>query len=102
MKLVRTGLRLHSDDSGSGLAGFGIVILKSDFGFSDCVKVRIHYDDAQNWILVVGAVELEVGAREVLAVNHDLAATLRILRGSMAEAGHFLSARREQLEIGEV
>ena len=102
MEFVRAGLGLHSDDAGGALAGLRVVVLKGDLGFGDGVEVRVHDDDAQDGILVVGTVELKVGAREVLPIDLDLAAALRIFRGSVAETWQFLSAWREQFEIRKV
>ena len=89
MELVRAGLGLHSDNARGGLAGFRVVILKSDLRFGDGVEVRIHDDDAKDGILVIGAVQLKVGAREVLSIHLDLPAALRIFGGSVVEPGSF-------------
>ena len=102
MEFVGTGLGLHFDDAGGGLAGFRVVILKGDFGLGDGVEVGVYNDNAEDRILVVGSVEFEVGAGEVLAIDLDLSAALGIFRGSVVEARQFLRTRREQLEAGEV
>ena len=85
-----------------GLAEFGVVVLKGDLGFLNGVEVRVHDDDSQNGILVVGAIQLEGGAAEVLAVNEDLLRALRILGRGVAPADDLLRAGREELEVGEV
>ena len=59
---ARLGLRGH--DTGDGLAELRIVILQCDLGFGDGVEIRIDDDDAEDGILIVGAVEFEGGAAE--------------------------------------
>jgi len=76
VKFVRTGLGLYSDDAGSGLARFRVVVLKSDFGFTDGIEVGIDDDDAEDGILVVGTIEFKVGTGEVLPVDVNLATGL--------------------------
>ena len=90
MNVVAAGLGLRGDHAGHGLTELGVVVLQRYFCFSDRIEVRIHHDDAQNRILIVGSVKLEPGAAEVLALGEDLLAALRILRGSVAPADDLL------------
>ena len=55
--------------SGYSLAHFRVVMLQRDLGFCDSVQIRIDDDDAEDWILIVGAVQLVIGAAEVLALT---------------------------------
>ncbi len=87
VQLVRSRFGLHSNHARGGLARFRIVVLKSYLGFGDSVKVGVHHDNAQDGVLVIRAIELEVRAREVLPIDLDLAAALRIFRGRVVETG---------------
>ena len=102
VKLIGTRLGLRGYDAGDCLAELGVVVLQRDFGFGHGVQVRIHNDDSENRILVVGSIQFECGAAEVLALGKDLQAALRIFGGGMAPAHHLLRARRHQLQVGEV
>src|SRR5690349_13869556 len=102
MEIIGTGLGLNLNQTSDGLTGLGVVILESNLGFADGVEVGIDNDNAENWILVIGAVELKVGSREVLAIDENLAAALGIFSGRVAPADELLGAGREQLKVGEV
>ena len=91
------------DRASDSLARFRVVILKRDLGFSNRVKVRVHYDDSKDRILVVRAVQLDSSYTEKCCpFTSDLAAALRIFGGSMVETRQLLRAGREQLETREV
>src|ERR1019366_5607456 len=100
--VVAARLGLHGDVSGDRLAHFSVVLLECDLGFRYSVKIRIDDNDAQNRVLVVGAVQLEVGSAEVLAVDEKLLAALRVFRRRVAPSGQFLRARRHQLKLSEI
>ena len=88
---------MGAHDSRHSLAELGIVVLGCDLGFFDRIQARIHDDDPENRILVVGAIQVVTGAAEVLAVHKDLLAALRILGGRVAPSSEDLSTRGEQL-----
>ena len=102
MEFVGAGLGLDGDHASGGFAELRVVVLKRDLGFLDGVEVRVDDDDSQNGILVVGAIELEGSAAEVLAVHEDLLRALRVLGRGVAPSDDFLRAGGEKLEVGEV
>ena len=102
MEFVAAGLDLNGDVTGDGLTDFRVEVLVSNFGFLNGIEVRIHDDNSENGILVIGAVELKGRAAEVLAVDHNLLPALRVFRSGVAPTDELLRAGREQLEIREV
>ncbi len=101
MEDVGAGLGLHRHDARRGLAELGIVVLRRDFRLADRLERRVDDDDAENRIAVLGAVELIPRAAEVLAVDHRLGRTLRVLAGRVLPL-ELLRAGRQQDELGEV
>ena len=85
-----TGLRRHH--GGNGLAQLGVEVLGGDLGLRHRIHGGIDDDDSQDRVLVVGAVQLEGGSAEGLAVDLNLLRSLRILIGRVGPAQ--LSGRR--------
>ncbi len=102
MNVIAARLGLRGYDAGDCFAKLGVVVLQRNFGFGDCVEVGIHYDDPKDRILVIGSIQFECGAAEVLSLGEDLQAALRIFGGGVAPAHHLLRARRHQLQGREV
>src|SRR6267378_2266566 len=90
VELVGAGFGLGSHHSADGLAEFSIVVLGGDLDFIDRLEVGVDYDDPQNRVLVVGAVQLEGRAREVLPLSQDLLRPLGVLAGGVVPAVHAL------------
>src|SRR5712692_3418661 len=101
VQLVGAGLGLGSHDGPYGLSKFGIVILRSNLDFVDRLEVRVDYDDPQDRILVIRAVEFETGSREMLAVRQYLPRSLRVLAGRVPPVLQ-LGPRRKQLKCSEI
>ena len=101
MELVGARTGLGGNHRGDGLAQLGVEVLRGDLGLSHRIHCRIDDDDAQNRILVVGAVQLEGGSAEGLAVNLNLFGTLGIFIGRVGPAQN-LGARQQQLQVGKV
>ena len=95
MQLVGAGLGLRCHQTGDGLALLSVVKLRSDSSLVDGVQVGIDDDDTQDGVLVIGSVQLEAGAAEVLAVDKNLQTALRVFGGGMAPAGQLLGAGRQ-------
>ena len=93
---------MRRNQSGDRLALFRIVKLRTDGGLSDRVEVGVDDNDPENWILVVGAIQLKARAAEVLSVYENLQASLRILGCGVAPPGQLLRARGQQLKRGKV
>src|SRR6516225_10646075 len=102
MILVGAGFRLDGDDTRHSLAELRIEVLKRDFGFLNGVEVRIDHDNAENWVLVVGTVELKCGTAEVLAIHENLLTALRVLRSCVTPAYELLCAGGKQFKVGEI
>ena len=100
VQLVSPGLGLCCYEAGDGLALLSVVKLGSDSSLADGVQVGIDDDDAQDGVLVIGSVQLEAGAAEVLAVDKNLQTALRVLGGGMAPAGQLLGAGRTITQTG--
>ena len=83
VQFVRSRFRLRCDHTGHGLAEFGVIILRGDLGFGDRIQRRIDDDDPQDGIAILGAIELEAGSAEGLAVDPGLQAALRIFAGGV-------------------
>ncbi len=83
MKIVRARLSLHGHNTRDSLAELRVIILQCDFGFLDGVEVRIYDDNPENRVLVVCPVQLEGGPAEVLAIDENLLAALRVFRGGV-------------------
>src|ERR1700693_4610249 len=75
---ARSGLSCYQP--GDGLAEFGIIILRRDFLFRNCVQVRINHSNSDDRILVVGSVQLVAGSKWQLPIHLDLLTALRVLR----------------------
>src|SRR4029077_20711726 len=84
VNLVAARLRLCCHYAAHSLTEFGVIILQRDFGFRYRIQVGIDHDDAKDRILVVGAIEFEGSAAEMLALRHDLLALLGILCSRVA------------------
>ncbi len=102
VEFVDARLDLNRDRTGDGFADFRVEILVSDLGFLNGVQVRIDDDNPEDGILVIGTVEFEGRAAEVLAVHHDLLAALGVFCGGVAPADELLRAGRKQLEVCKV
>ena len=72
VKFVGARLGLGSHDGPDGLAEFGVVVLRSNLHFVNGIEVRIDDDDAEDGILVIGAVQFEAGSCEMLTIRQDL------------------------------
>src|SRR5260370_2735002 len=90
MKVVRTGFGLNVDGDRRGLAGFRVVVLQCDLGFANGIEIRIYHNNAKDRVLVIGPIQLKIGAAEMLAVDEDLPATLRIFGSRVAPAHQLL------------
>ncbi len=102
MQFVSAGLGLRGHQTGDCLTLLSIVKLRPDGSLGHSVQVGVDYDDTQNGILVIGSVQLEAGAAEMLAVDKNLQTALRILSRCVVPAGQLLGAGRQQLKRGEV
>ena len=96
---ARTGLGSH--DCRNRLAQLRVVVLRGDLGFRHRIHWRIDDDDAQNRILVIGAIQLECGSAESLTVYLNLLRTLRVFIRCVRPAEK-LCARKQKLKVGEV
>ena len=94
MKLVGARFRLDGDDTRHSLAELRIEVLKRDFGFLNGVQVRIDHDNAENWILVVGAVQFKGGTAEMLAIHENLLSALRVLCSCVTPTDKLLCSGR--------
>ena len=94
MKLVGARFRLDGDETRHGFAELRVEVLKRDFGFLNGVQVRINHDNAENWVLVVGAVQFKSGTAEMLAIHENLLSALRVLRGCVTPTDELLRSRR--------
>ena len=83
VNLVAARLGLNCDQPGDRFSELSVKIRSGDFGFGHRVQVRIDYDNAEDWILIVGAIQLESGSAKMLAIDEDLAAALRVLGRGM-------------------
>ncbi len=81
---------MHLDDACGGLAGFRVIVLQRDLGFANGIEIRIYHNNAKDRVLVIGPIQLKIGAAEMLAVDEDLPATLRILGSRVAPANQLL------------
>ena len=102
MKFIAARLGLRRYVAGNRLAHLGVILLQRHLGFGNSVEVRVDDDDTQDWILVVGAVQLIVGSAEVLAVNENLLRRLRIFGARVGPTRQLLRTGRQQLELREV
>src|SRR6516165_5437019 len=102
MKLVGARFRLDRDEARDRLTKLCIEVLKRNFGFLNGVEVRIDHDNAENWVLVVGTVELKCGTAEVLAIHENLLTALRVLRSCVTPAYELLCAGGKQFKVGEI
>src|SRR4029077_2361123 len=84
VNLVAARLSLCCHYAAYRFTEFGVIILQGDFGFRHRIQVGIDHDDAEDRILIVGAIEFESSAAEVLALRHDLLALLRIFCSRVA------------------
>jgi len=101
MEFVGAGFGLHLDHGTSGLRKLRVVITGGDLHFTDRVDIRVHHDDAQHGIVVVRAVDHEIGGPEALPVVVDLNAGLRIFARSVLPE-HLLRTGHHQLKRGKV
>ena len=101
MYLIRAGPGLRRYDRREGLSEFRVIVLRGDLGFRHRFQVGVDDDDAQNRVPVIGAIELEGTAAEVLPVDVNLKAALRILARSVRPP-QLLGARGKELKISEV
>src|SRR4029077_20537210 len=101
MESVRTRLRLNGDNPCQGLSKFGIVILRGNFRLCNRLQSGIDHDNPQQWVLVIRAIQLERSAAEMLPVDHDLNATLRVFGRGVLPA-ELRGSRGEQFQAGEI
>lgn len=101
VELIGAGARLRGHDRRDGLALFSVVVLGGDLDFGHRIGGGVDHDNAQNWVLVVGPIQLVGHAAEGLAVNLNLLRCLGIFIGRVGPAQH-LRARQQQLQIGKV
>src|ERR1700730_10763731 len=101
MKIVRTGFGLDRDHPGQRLPKFRVVVLGGDFRFGERLRGWVDYDNSQDRVAIISAVQLKGRAAEMLTVYHDLNATLRVFGRSVLEA-ELRGAGSEQFEAGEV
>src|SRR5581483_1115673 len=94
VEVIASRLGLNRYDACHGLAELSVIILQRKLGFGDGIDVGINNDDSQDWILVIGTIQLVGGTAKVLPVHKNLLAALRILRRRMGPADKFLSAWR--------
>ncbi len=83
MQRIAPGLGRHDHQAGRGAAELGIVVLAAQAGFRDRIERRVDDYDAQDRVLVVGSVQLETGAGEMLSVHLNLQTALRVLARRM-------------------
>ena len=102
MNIVGARLGLDCNHAAQSFTELGVIILQVDLCFLDGVEIRIHDDNSKNRILIVGAVQLERCAAEMLAVHEYLLAALRVFGRSVAPSHHFLRTRRKEFERCEV
>ena len=88
VKLISSGLRLCRNNSRQCLAEFCVIVLRSDFRFTDRFNIRINYDDPKDGIAIVSAIQLKRCLAPVLPINVDLNATLRIFTRGMLKTQH--------------
>src|SRR5215469_7402806 len=101
MELVRTRLRLRRYHRRNSFSELRVEVLRRDLRLGKRIIVRVDDDDAQDWVLVIGTVQLIGRAGERLSVNHDLFAALRILARGVAPS-NLLRSRQQQLQTSEV
>ena len=58
-------------------------MLRRDFGLGQRVRIRVDDDDAEDWILIVGSIQLERDPGKRLAIHLNLLGSLRIFTGSV-------------------
>src|SRR3989441_442879 len=83
--VIFVGARFGFDlnDRAAGLRVLGVVVAGGVLEFAHRIDGRVDNDDAEDRIVVVGAVNHEVRGAEVLPVVIDLNAALRIFAGGM-------------------
>src|SRR5258708_21378772 len=83
VEVICTRFCLCSYNSCYRFSKFGIVILSSKLSLGYSVEVWVNDDNAENRILIVSAVQFISGSTEVLSLNENLLAALRILGRSV-------------------
>ena len=83
------------------LTELGIIVLSRDLSFRHCIERRIDDDLTQDGVLVGSSVQFVRNSREVLSVNLDSGAALRVFR-SVLRPTHHLGSWNQQFEAGEV
>src|SRR5215831_3652093 len=102
VNFVAARLSLGRDNAGYRFAKFRVVVLQCYFCFCDRVEIRIHHDDSENRILVIGSIKLKRGPAEVLSLSKDLLTALRVLGRGMAPSRQFLGSRSHQLQLRKI
>ena len=97
MEFVGARLGFDLQHGATGLRVLGVVVAGCVLELGDRIDGRIHHDNAQNRVVVVGAIDHEVVGAESLAVGVDLDTLLRVLTGGMLPR-HLLCTRHEQLQ----
>ncbi len=99
--VIAARLGLSGHDARYRLAKFGVIVLQRDLGLGYGVQIWVHHNNAQDGILVVSAVQFVGRSAEVLPLNKNLLAALRIFRGGVTPP-KLLGSGREQFEAGKV
>src|SRR5205807_6378496 len=102
VEVVAAGLGLGGHYAGDGFAKFRVVVLRGDFRLGDGIQVGVDDNNTEDRILVIRSVQLVSRAAEVLAIDEDLLAALRVLRLGMGPTDQLLGSGREQLKLSEV
>src|SRR6266853_1060372 len=79
VEAVAARLCLGGHEPRDCFAELGIVVLRSDLHFGNRVEVGIDDRDADDWVLIVSAIQFVAGGEGELAVAFDLLAALRVL-----------------------
>ena len=102
VEIIAPRFSLGRHYAGYRFAEFSVVILGSDLCLGDRIEIGIDNDNAQNWVLVIGSIQLVCSTAEMLAVDENLLAALWILGLCVCPTHELLGARRQQHEFGEV
>src|SRR3954469_21693832 len=102
MELVAARAGVGAHDARRRLAELRVVILSCNLRLFDGIETGIHDDDSQNRILIVSSVQFVTCPAEVLTVDKNLFAALRILRGRVSPSSKDLGAWSQQFQALEV
>jgi hypothetical protein len=101
VELIGARFCLHGLHRGDSLSELRVEILGGDLGFRHGLVVWIDDNDAENGVLIVGAIQGIVHAAERLAINLNLLGTLWVLVGRVGPT-KLHRTRQQQLQVGEV